>query len=219
VNTSKPRRKNYQQHYANQRERILEAAEKLFIQKGINNVSMVSIAKAARMAPITLYEYFPNKEAVAWAIFQKLIEGSKAPLMEPLPAEATGYQRLEFLTMQMVNQFETHPESARFLVEFNMLYARESSLLHLLKTYQQGRLGAGNPFTDAIRQGIADGSIQPDVDPDLLTSALMNFLNAVNSRFALLGDLIGEEYGQPTRTIYQEICRTFLRGIQSHPLS
>jgi hypothetical protein len=68
-----------------------------------------------------------------------------------------------------------------------------------------------------IRQGIADGSIRADADPHLLTAAMMNLINAVNSRFALLGELISEEYGQPAHSIYQEICRTFLRGIQAHP--
>ena len=41
----------------------------------------------------------------------------------------------------------------------------------------------------------------------------------VVSAFALLGDLISEEYGQPVMEMYREICRAFLRGLQSIPSS
>jgi hypothetical protein len=39
----------------------------------------------------------------------------------------------------------------------------------------------------------------------------------MNARFALLGDLITQEYGQDALAIYKEICRSFLRGLQSQP--
>jgi AcrR family transcriptional regulator len=209
--------KPYHTHRENQRERILVVAEQLFIRAGIDRVSISDIARAARMSRQTVYEYFPNKQEVAWAIFQALVEESQALLVEKNLTGGSGYQRLESLMKQLTGEMETHPEHARFIVEFNTLYSRESSPAHLLEIFQQTWRGKDNLFVQAIRQGIADGSIRAGVDPELLAAALLNLVNAITSRFALLGGLISAEYGQPAPAIYEEICRAFLRGIQANP--
>lgn len=205
-------RKTYQAHRENQRERILDAAEMLFIQRGIDNVGISDIAAAARISRVTLYEYFHKKEEIAWAIFQKLVQ-------EPFPLEetreGTGYQRVERVMMERVTLLEKYPEHLRFVVEFNTLYAREGNPARVRQIVEQGTAGGYGHFARLIREGIADGSVRADLDPDLLSAALMNMLNALNSRFALLGGLIAEEYGHPVMDMYYEICRAFLRGIQN----
>lgn len=210
--------KTYLEHRENQRERILEVAERLFISGGIDGVNLSDIARAARMTRNTLYEYFPNKQEVAWGIFQKLIRDWKVTSTDaPLEQAGNGFQRIQAMMMQMVNQLVTDPEHLRFIVEFNTLYAREGSPARVLQVIEQTWSGAYDRFALLIRQGIDDGSIRADLDPQLLSAAIMNLINGMNSRFALLGSRISEEYRQPVNDIYQEICRAFLRGIQSTP--
>lgn len=203
--------KTYHQHRENQRERILDVAEMLFIRDGLDGVSLSDIARAARLTRNTLYEYFPNKQEVAWAIFQKIVEDGSADPGGLLLAVGSGFVRIEHFMMQMVHSLETHPEHLRFIVEFNTLYAREGNPTRVRQMWSYGH----QMLADMFQQGIADGSLRSDLDPNLLSAAMINLLNAVNSRFALLGDLIGEEYGQPVMEMYREICRAFLRGIQS----
>jgi AcrR family transcriptional regulator len=64
----KKKKETYQNHRDNQRERILDTAERLFIQEGIDNVSISAIADAVRIARRTLYQYFPDKQEISWAI-------------------------------------------------------------------------------------------------------------------------------------------------------
>jgi AcrR family transcriptional regulator len=45
----------------NKKELIINAAKELFIEKGIDNVSMRNIAKKINYSPTTLYIYFSNK--------------------------------------------------------------------------------------------------------------------------------------------------------------
>lgn len=203
----------YQSHRDNQRLRILEAAERLFIRDGIDKVNLSDIAREARLTRNTVYEYFPSKQEVAWAILQKIFEQGRAGI-EGLPGE-NGFQRLEQFMLRMVTRLEAQSEHMRFVVEFNSLYAREASAERMRQV--TGRTGpeSDNLVSQLIRQGIADGSIRPDLDADLASAAVWNLLSGMNTRFALLGSLISEEYGQPASVIYQEICRAFLRGIQS----
>lgn len=204
--------KVYHSHRENQRERILEVAERLLIRKGIDNVSLSEIAQEARMTRATLYEYFPNKQEVAWAIFQKVMEDIYAAdashFSQP---QGNGLQRIGNFMQMLVGLLETHPEHLRFIVEFNTLYAHEGNPARV----RQGWAGGYENLVQIVRDGIADGSLRPDLNPDLLTAALLNLVAGMNSRFALLGELIQEEYDQPVQAMYREICRAFLRGIQS----
>jgi AcrR family transcriptional regulator len=203
-------------HRDNQREHILEVAERLLISKGIDRVSLTDIARAARLTRNTLYEYFPNKQEVVWAIFQKMVEYRQAGFADSLlQSKGTGFQRIEHFMMLMVSLLEENPDHLRFVIEFNTLYAREGNPTRVRQMWAEGY----EVLAQFFQQGIEDGSIRPDLDPDLLSSAMLNLLNACNSRFALLGDLISDEYGQPVMELYREICRAFLRGIQSTPTS
>jgi len=207
-------RKEYSNHRENQRERILDAARHLFIQDGIDQVTFSEIARGAHITRATLYGYFPDKQEVAWAVFRRTIETWHIET-DNLSTTGTGYQRIERLLRSLVGGSESHPESFRFIVEFNTLYAREGNPARVRSTIEQASAGAYSMFTQIIRDGIDDGSLRPDLDPVLLSAALMNLINAVNSRFALLGDLINEEYGQPVKSLYDEILRVIFRGIQS----
>lgn len=220
MNYHDKKRKTYQHHRENQRERILEAAETLFIRNGIDNVNIGNIADAARISRMTLYEYYPNKQEVAWAIFQELLEDMQTDPTGPLlQSEGSGFQRIEHAMLVMIDLLEQHPEHLRFIVEFNTLYAREGNPARVRQIVEQAEPGGYDLFAQMLQQGMTDGSLRPDLDPGLLSAAILNLLNGMNSRFALLGDLIREEYGQPVMDIYREICRAFLRGIQSTPSS
>lgn len=215
MNTTSNKPRIYQNHRDNQRERILEAAEELFIRDGIDNVSISAIASGARIARKTLYEYFPNKQEIAWALMQTITDERTSNMEQPRILEGNGYQQIESFLHHLVNLLEAHPEHFRFISEFNNLYAREGDPTRVRQIFGK----RGDPLIQMIHQGIADGSICPDVDADLLSAALLNLVSGMNSRFVLLGDQISAEYGQPVMKLYREICRTFLRGICSNPSS
>jgi AcrR family transcriptional regulator len=55
------------------REELLDAAQQLFIDKGIGATSIDDIASAAEVAKGTVYLYFPSKEALLHALQQRFI--------------------------------------------------------------------------------------------------------------------------------------------------
>jgi AcrR family transcriptional regulator len=207
-----PPPKQYHQHRANQRERILDAAERLFILKGIDGVSLSAIVREARITRATLYEYFPNKQEVAWAILQRIFELGRVGAAEQV--QGSGFQRLEQFMLGMAGRVETAPEHMRFLVEFNTLYAREASAERMRQVTGRSPAPGEDPVARLVRQGLSDGSLRASLDPELIAAAVWNLLSGMNSRFALLGEQVAQEYNRPVAVIYQEICRAFLRGIQ-----
>ena len=112
--------------------------------------------------------------------------------------------------MDITSMLEKYPDDFRFMLEFQTLYVREGNPERVRQVY-----AAGDELVfSIIRQGIADGSIRPDFAPGFLFAAIYNLVSALNLRFALAGNLIGEEFGQPVKELYQGIFRIFLQGIQ-----
>lgn len=56
------------------RERILNSAMQLFLDKGIENVSMRSIAESIEYSPATVYLYFKDKAEILFALHNKGFE-------------------------------------------------------------------------------------------------------------------------------------------------
>lgn len=65
-----------------QRDRILCAALKCFIEHGFHAASMASIAEAAQMSAGLIYRYFENKDAIVLAIVQRQLEEKRTLIRE-----------------------------------------------------------------------------------------------------------------------------------------
>lgn len=55
-------------------ERILNAAASLLEQKGYDHLTTISIAKEAGASVGSVYQYFPNKHAIMFALFEQWLE-------------------------------------------------------------------------------------------------------------------------------------------------
>lgn len=65
-----------------QRERILDAAQKCFIERGFHAASIASIADTAGMSAGLMYRYFKNKNAIVKAIIERELGHSGAKIAE-----------------------------------------------------------------------------------------------------------------------------------------
>lgn len=63
-----------------QRERILCAAQKCFIEHGFHAASMANIAAAAQMSAGLMYRYFENKSAIVKAIVERQLQDGRAQI-------------------------------------------------------------------------------------------------------------------------------------------
>jgi len=69
------------------RQQILDAAKKMFSQKGFTGATIESIAKDAELSPATLYLYFKNKDELYASLNMKILE----VLIEGLEKEASAH--------------------------------------------------------------------------------------------------------------------------------
>ena len=205
----------YVTHRENQAEGILDAAAELFIRHGIEQVTISAIATNARLTRATIYKYFSNKEEIAQEIFKSITQGWRdRNEQEVWSFQGTGYQRLEkFITSFFAYLFE-NPKEASFVAEVNYLYAKAWSAEEFEAT-MLGNLNEDKQFVlGCIREGIQDGSLRSDMEPELFLAVFFNFLSGMISRFGSMGDKVAIEFGKTAQETFMQINLVFLSGLK-----
>ena len=79
------------------REEILAVAERFYSEKPANEILLEDIAEAAFVSRTTIYNYFENKNAVFFAVGNKVIKELNEKVTATLPAELSGKEQVLFL--------------------------------------------------------------------------------------------------------------------------
>lgn len=133
-----------------QRERILDAAERLAAEKGVAGASIEAVVKAAGVSTATFYEFFEGKEECFVAAFERAVEEgievlSRAAAGDPAAGGLSWSEGLATGLRTLTRLIVAHPERARLcLVEAQTggpeLSARfEAALDRVAGKLRQGR--------------------------------------------------------------------------------
>ncbi len=205
----------YAVHRENQREWILKVAEDLFIQKGIEQVTIGEIATASRLTRATIYKYFSNKEEIAQKIFESVTNGWRIRNeREVWGQQGTGYERLERFVIVLFGYLFQNPREASFVAELNYLYAKKWSAEMFSSTMLENLQEDRRLVLESIHQGMADGSLRVDIEPELVLAAFFNFVSGMISRLGEMGDKVEIEFGISSQKIFTQIYRVFLEGLK-----
>ncbi|MBN2460030.1 MAG: TetR/AcrR family transcriptional regulator [Candidatus Cloacimonetes bacterium] len=151
------------------RQTIIDAAEKLFFQKGFENATMDAIAQESELSKGTLYLYFKNKTELCSAIMgrglQTLLnmiinrEDNKLMGLNKLKKFVTTYEefaRIHFQYHQVIMNFR-----------FNRWKCDQTGDESIRSMELFGRIN--QYIADIIREGIGDGSICREADPMIIS--------------------------------------------------
>jgi len=207
----------YHAHRERQRRRILDAAWKLFDERGIDRVKMAEITAASGVQPSTIYQYFSNKDDVVWAILGELMQEASGRANQALEGASNAMERLTALLEFMADELARRPIEVRFMAQFDAIYARDWPVERLISLESQIHPQPFRWFAKLVREGIADGSLRPDLDPDLTLHAVVNAVIGTQRRLASFGKKVEMEYGQPIDRLFRETIRVLLLGLRAAP--
>lgn len=207
--------RSYRAHRERQRRRILNAAQKLFNGRRIDHVTLAEIIAATGVRPSTVYEYFANKDEIVWALVEEYFVQSYEGVRERFE-RVTGptLARITAILEAFGDELIEHPERVRFQAQFDAMYARDWSVELMLAVEDKILPDRSKDVADLIRDGIADGSLRSDLNPELTMYSILNAVIAAQRRLAALGDGAEKEYGQPIHLLFQEAVRIILLGLR-----
>ena len=135
-----------QQAAPDKREAILEAALQLFVERGFYGTAVPEVAKRARVAAGTIYNYFPSKEALVNALFRKWKEALARRVYTAFPMTAPPREQFDVMWREMSAFALAHPQALMFLELHHhrpYLDAESSALQNQLKEFAKGVCKAG----------------------------------------------------------------------------
>jgi len=146
------RRKPQQERAALRRAELLDAAERLIAELGYEGVTMTAIAERAGASIGTLYDYFPDKMAIAVALKTQYVAAGDAHWKELLrPAAEMTREQLAALFVEgalgLVKELPAYLE----LMGAPVTYTRSQSLRRPLRRSVEGALRAMNPKLEEER--------------------------------------------------------------------
>lgn len=100
----------------NKRERIIEAAAKLFGDKGYHDTTTAEIAESAGVAAGTIYIYFSSKEELLVAVFEEFLGKHMERLQAGVDRERTAKDKLVRLLTLGLELMQDNPDSARIFL-------------------------------------------------------------------------------------------------------
>jgi AcrR family transcriptional regulator len=205
----------YHAHRERQRRRILDAAWALFDERGIDRVTMAEIVAGSELRASTMYQYFANKDEIVWDLLREVMTEAAGEAQRRIEGAQDALGRLSALFEFMADELSRRPVRARFMAQFDALYAHDWPAERLLSLESQINPQGFQYFSDLVREGIADGSLRPDLDPDLTMHAVMNAVIGSQRRLASLGSKVEIEYGKPVDQLFRETIRILLLGLRA----
>ncbi|AQA17979.1 hypothetical protein BST95_06730 [Halioglobus japonicus] len=190
-------------------ERILDAAEDLFAEKGYRATSLGDVADRVGIRSPSLYNHFRNKEALYQAVLERLITEFSQPLAALESQEVPDQERVMQWLEMIVRQHHANPNLARLL--------------------QHAAL-SGGPHTNEIIERLFRPMFQPmDARPDvgdqfgqlhhlgLQPWAVMGFNNLVMSYVTMAPmyrDLLGQDpFSEAALDNQLTLVRTLLKAV------
>ncbi|MBN2801074.1 MAG: TetR/AcrR family transcriptional regulator [Deltaproteobacteria bacterium] len=191
---------------SNKRDIILEAATRVFAEKGYRAARVSDVAREAGVADGTIYLYFKSKEEMLLSIFETKMEQMLAGIREALAQVPDLDEKIRRFAVFHLDQVRLDREVAEVL-QVELRLSKK-----FMKEYRPEQLWAYlGVFSDILRQGKAEGRYREDVDPFLAGWAFFGSMDEIAMQWVLARN--------PRRFSLEaaaaQVADIFLRGIRA----
>ena len=150
------------------KDRIMDAALRIFAEKGFQDATITEISKEASVSEATVYEYFGTKEDLLFAFPEKISNDTYEESSKVLPYIKGVEAKIRAILLFYVQLYQSNPHySALVLLQLMSNKRFRKTPAHAaIRRSSHGLL-------DCIREGIKDGTFKKDCNPYLIRSMLM----------------------------------------------
>jgi AcrR family transcriptional regulator len=162
------------------RQKIIEALTQLMQAKDFNSVTTAEIAEKAGVTEGLIYKYFNSKKDLLYQVLNDLFTQFNQTILKRIADKSSAIEQLEIIICSSIEYYTAHRVFARIL----LLEVRNSQDFFTSEAYERVRTYA-RLILDAIRKGIGQGDIKPDIDPQILRKVIIGAIE-----HACLGEII-----------------------------
>ena len=164
------------------RGRIMDAAIKVFAERGFHTATVAEIARAAGVADGTIYLYFKGKDDLLLRLFDEKMTELLAEARNELARERTAPARLSRFIQLHLALVERNPELAAVLI----VELRQSA--QFLKAADRAKLAAYvDLIAEVVRDGQERGELSDGISPATVKRAIFGALDELALGWLLSG--------------------------------
>lgn len=199
------------------REKLLDAALKVFSRKGYATTTLDDIAKEASVTRGAIYWHFKGGKAEIFNAITAERYGRVNAIVVRLLSEPG--QPLEVLERLLVNLMELIVVDEDFRAVQSMIMFKTEVSAELtggMREKSESQDWSIRFVSDLIRKGKLSGQVRADVDPEVAALAATGLLNGVIMMW-LVNESVGSSKQFPLKAYARPIVRTFIDGLATYP--
>ncbi len=200
----------------NRTRQILESAERVFTVKGIENATMLDVAKEAQLGVATVFRFFPRKDKLIAAVAAGKLEVVLKSFREIAARPASCLEKVEALfdnSITMLHDQDAH--SVKLLENFENYVAHYDEPLEDIESFNAVYREISKTFASIVEQGVRDGSVRPDLDVRETLITLVNAFSIFARKLSLQKNILIVEQDMPAEdqlVILKRMFIGYLRG-------
>lgn len=165
---------------AERRQQILDAARKLFVERGFLAARVDDVAQRAGLSKGAVYFYFSSKRALFDALAEQELTRTSSFLLQAQAAPIPAGQKLMIMARQYLDYFAGLEDPPRFFLLMTEQALRDDLIREQVQAIHQ-RYVQG--LANIIAQGVAEGAFRP-VDPESLSTLLKGLIDGISGQAA-----------------------------------
>ena len=203
------------------REAILDAAARVFSDKGLLAATMDEIAAEVELSKGALYLYFKNKDELFLAHAARTLRGLGDQLEQELGQERSGIDSLRALLLTYARFAEVQPRDFANGMQWVLAGAEVDADT---PSFQDHRAAVGRilgAFIAAVTRGCQDGTLRADLEPAPTAArmwcALIGALIVRNNTARMTRSLPADLPLADTSRLVPELVEILCRGVSASP--
>jgi len=162
------------------REDILNAAVRIFAEKGVARSTLNEIAKAANVTRGAIYWHFENKTQIFEALHERLHRPFVAMIMEDLEKDhPEPLEQLRDLCVKLLLDLEHNEEKRQALSLFLIKCDYSGDLSALKEAHREKKAESMQLFQLYFEKAKKTGKLSADADPCLLAQCISCFMKGI----------------------------------------
>lgn len=161
------------------REEILDAAEKVFYSRGIDNATMDDVAEEAELSKGTLYLYFKSKEDIHWGITHRGIKGLLIKMEKLIDHKKNAIENLLIIAEAFIRFTQDETQLANSILFFEGCEIDKMNIDHDQIRDLFLNESPIHLVTEFVKKGIQEGIIRNDIPVNIISNILWSQLIGV----------------------------------------
>jgi AcrR family transcriptional regulator len=187
------------------RERLIEAATRLFAERGYRDASVQAIGEAAGISRGSIFWHFGSKEGLLWAVVQRAFTRWEAETLVPEVGDARGEEAIGRALRAHRRFLADEGGTLRllFVLMFEALGPRPELAGEFARLHRDLRVLA----TPWLEEAVADGDFRDDVDPESIVTLIIGTLGGIVYQYLLDAESVDLD------RCYADLERVLERGL------